>query len=171
MFCSHWSWLFSSDNPTTFIGYANLLVALATVGVAIGVWRLSKQNSEGEWLKYFGDIQSEFWKEPDIRDIRIYLTQRRQDLIHILEKNETTDDSIKLNPHELDTLDKFDRYLNLLEKAIICRPILKRHLELWKKTFFHYWIELIWAEDPIKNYVKKHYYNIEQEMNSRAKKP
>lgn len=147
----------------------SLIIAFAGFLVTYAVYQLSKQQLRESWLQTYGEIHTLFWNDSDIKKIRCCLgyelpyAELRSLLIHYRELIENPSDQAKdLVEDEYLLMDQLDKYLNLLERAGGIRPELRRHRDLWKALFFHYWLDLCMnpTRPELVWYMNKHYQDL-----------
>jgi len=153
----------------------NLLIGIGSIFIALAVYKLSRQKLRELWLENFGEIHTTFWNDNDIREIRYCITYDeayeplKAVLLHRRSIYENVDENQKrLEKDEYVLLDKLDKFLNLLERAINIRPELDKYNDLWRALFFQFWLqkcfdnkdrtELTW-------YIQTFYENLEKVSN------
>jgi hypothetical protein len=133
--------------------------------VILGVlgYRISRQNIHNSWLQTLAAINDKFWNDDDIHLIRRSVTysQAYQPLKIILEKRKALHDksphTSELEENEYILLDKLDKFLHLLERAVISNREYRKHRNLWNALFFDYWLERSMEKEVLSWYINTFY--------------
>ena len=118
---------------------APALVALAGVFVARAGFMLARSQRDDQWVRAFAELHKEFWNEHPYGIVRGWLAcdTNYEQLRSILEKRRHR--SSDLTPDEYMSLEKLDKFLNLLSRAAHVTPSFPAEKNLWNDLFFHYW--------------------------------
>jgi|YNPBryulayer2012_1023412.scaffolds.fasta_scaffold29435_1 hypothetical protein len=135
-----------------FLGIVGLLISWA-------LYQQSKQRAKDTWLRTYAEIHSSFWNDPEIQQVRYWLAypSAYKAIKEVLIKRRLIDNGAENIPdlvhEEYEMLDKLDKYLNLLLRAITINPKTLPEYDMWNALHFKYWLnacldtrrdELIW---------------------------
>lgn len=136
------------------VDLANLFIGLAGILLALAVYRLSRLQLRDSWLRIFGEIHAAFWTDEDIEKIRHCLaySEAYEPLGKVLERrrdlHEGVEGAAELSQDEYKLLDRLDKFLNLLARAIGVKLEFSWRRKLWQSLFFQFWLSA--AMDPKK---------------------
>ena len=131
----------------SLVEITKIITTIASVAIAISLYRLSRQQRSDTWLRLFSEIHHTFWNDPDICEIRYCLCHDnaykplgetislRMEIL-----NGSTDDKLSIEQQEL--LDKLDKFLNLIDRAVGTSLGAPKAKHMWRKRFFTAWIDL-----------------------------
>ena len=142
-----------------------IIIGIAGVVISWGVFRLTKQRMKDTWIRTYAEIHSAFWNDPIIQEVRCWLAYPNvnADLKSILLKRRDIDKAVRDKPsltcEEYSKLDKLDKYLNILLRAVTLNPKISRKRDLWNALNFKYWLcACLDSHRPeLKWYVQKFY--------------
>ncbi|RMG05035.1 MAG: hypothetical protein D6735_05970 [Acidobacteria bacterium] len=145
-------------------------IVLGVAGLLISwfLYRQSQQRAKDTWLRTYAEIHSLFWNDPAIQEVRCWLayptayTKLRSVLVKRYALDRHVEGTPELEKEEYEILDKLDKYLNVLMRAVTVNPRLSgehKDDDFWSALHFKYWLnacldvrreELVW-------YVQKFY--------------
>ena len=142
-----------------------IILGVAGFFISWAVLRQSKQQMKDTWIRSYAEIHSTFWNDPTIQEVRCWLAYPKayNDLRSILLKRQALCKApggrTQLTYKEYSKLDKLDKYLNILLRAVTLNRKIYLKKDFWNALHFKYWLcaclesrkpELIW-------YVQKFY--------------
>jgi len=144
-----------------FIDTASKIV-LGIVGLVISwaVYRQTQERAEETWIRTYADFHESFWNDPVVHEVRCWLAYPlaykplKATLIKRLAQG-----TRELQQEEYITLDKLDKYLNTLLRAVTVNPELTRDRDLFVALHFKYWLSacLDIRRSELREYVGRFY--------------
>ena len=149
---------------------ADVLVTAILGGVGIlvswAVYRQTEQSATDTWLRTFADIHKSFWDDDDIREVRkwlaypaLYERELKSVLVRRMADPGVLGSFDGFDESDYAVLDRLDKYLNTILRAITLDPEVQRHRDLWNALHFKYWLNvcLDGSRPELLAYVKKFY--------------
>lgn len=144
---------------------SNIVLGVIGIFLSFAVYNQTQQRVKETWLQTYAELHKSFWDDNEIQEVRCWLSYPRAyaKLKTVLMKRKLLFDHSQNTPElkeaEYIMLDKLDKYLNYLMRAITVNPRLPKRQDLWGALHFKYWLnvcldsgrpELIW-------YIEKYY--------------
>lgn len=140
------------------VSFMGLAITIATSIRAFHTHRLAKQQRIDAWLRTFQNIHEKFWGDDDFATVREWLACPESYEKNAKEALAARSGSIdaRTGLEHYSTLEKIDKFLNLLQRAFAVRQKLDDS-KLWDRLFFGFWLARALEEDDLHWYVRTFY--------------
>lgn len=121
--------------------YGPAMTGLASVFVAVLVYRHSRRQRYDKWLEHFNSLHSSFWDESDMRTVRRWLASEEA---YEVEAKPVLSARMRgrVTAAEYGVLENLDRFLNLMTRMVrLHPPDVGKLSDLRDILFFSYWLK------------------------------
>jgi hypothetical protein len=121
------------------LGVAGLLVSWA-------LYLQNKQRGRETWIRTYAEFHREFWNDLHFQEVRCWLAypaayrRLRTVLIKRQKLANEARDAKELNKEEYVMLEKLDKYLNMIMRAVTINPEVSTQRDFWDSLHFKYWL-------------------------------
>jgi hypothetical protein len=121
---------------------------------------IEKERQFAEWTKEFATLYEEFWKNPDIKQVRKWLVHEEEyrTLETVLEHRLSTPENC-LSSEEYDMLEKVDQFCALMARISLFdqRDQTPAQSNAWEAVHYRDWLKLAQRREQLRKYIDKYW--------------
>jgi len=145
--------------------FSNIILGIGGILISWAIYQLTQQRIKETWIRTYAEFHEAFWTDGDHHEVRCWLAYPaaykplRSVLIKRRNLSGNPPSTRELNKKEYEMLDKLDKYLNTIMRAVTINPEVSTKRDLWDALHFKYWLNacLDRRKPELSWYVEKFY--------------
>ncbi|MCC9603413.1 hypothetical protein LOC67_22930 [Stieleria sp. JC731] len=146
--------------------YISATAALAQLLIAYLVFRFMRQQQSESWLREFAKIHSEFWNDPVMQEVRLWIACPEafkagpKSALENRKAIHENPEAVSVTPDDYEFIEKLDRFLNLVIRILaVNHEVGDKHAHgLWNDLYLDYWAKGFVAADPLLKWYATSFY-------------